>query len=288
MDMKTHLSRRSLLQLLAAGVAGGALLPRLAAARDSGNTPVRRIERIGLQLYTVRSAMAKDLEGTLAAIAAAGISELEFAGYYNKPATWWRDQMKSHGMTSPSTHIGLPKTDAGWEPHFTMARAMGHACVIVPSFGAEFRGDGGYQRLADRLNSSGELAKQAGLRVGYHNHAVELAPQASGPNGLEILLANTDPKLVDFELDLYWAVKAGHDPLTMIVAHPNRFTYCHVKDAGPAPELAMMDVGAGTMDFKTIIAAGRKVGLKHWYIEHDAPKDALASIAASAAALKKL
>lgn len=288
MDMTTHLSRRSLLQLLAAGVAGGALLPRLAAARDSGNTPVRRIERIGLQLYTVRSAMARDLEGTLAAIAAAGISELEFAGYYNKPATWWRDQMKSHGLTSPSTHIGLPKTDAGWEPHFTMARAMGHACVIVPSFGAEFRGDGGYQRLADRLNSSGELAKQAGLRVGYHNHAVELAPQASGPNGLEILLANTDPKLVDFELDLYWAVKAGHDPLTLIAEHPGRFTYCHVKDAGPAPELAMMDVGAGTMDFKTIIAAGRKVGLKHWYIEHDAPKDALASIAASAAALKKL
>ena len=284
----TALSRRRALKLLAAGVAGGSLLPRLAAAGERHNTEARRIERIGLQLYTVRSAMAKDLEGTIAAIAAAGITELEFAGYYNKPATWWRVLMKSHGMTAPSTHIGLPKTDAEWEPHFVMAKAMGHTCVIVPSFGAEFRGDGGYKRLADRLNSSGALAKKSGLRIGYHNHDAEFAPQASGPNGFEILAANTDPKLVDFELDLYWAVKAGQDPLKIIAAHPQRIAYCHVKDAGPAPERSMMDVGAGTIDFKTIIQAGRKVGLKHWFIEHDAPKDALASIAASAAALKKL
>ncbi|MBL0171125.1 MAG: sugar phosphate isomerase/epimerase [Gemmatimonadaceae bacterium] len=287
--METHtISRRNVLQMLAAGVAGGALLPRLATARAGTADEARRIERIGLQLYTVRTAMTKDLEGTIAAVAAAGITELEFAGYYNKPATWWRDLMKSHGMTSPSTHIGLPKTDAEWEPHFAMANGMGHDCVIVPSFGSEFRGEGGYKRLADRLNSSGELAKKAGLRMGYHNHDAEFAPQAVGTNGFEILVANTDPKLVDFELDLYWAVKAGQDPLKLIAAHPKRIAYCHVKDAGPAPELAMMDVGAGTIDFKTILKAARKVGLKHWYIEHDAPKDALASITASAAALKKL
>ena len=281
------LSRRAVLQMLAAGVTGSALLPRLARALRN-ESDARRIERIGLQLYTVRSAMNQDLEGTIAAIAAAGITELEFAGYYKKPASWWRDVMKSHGMTSPSTHIGLPKTDAEWEPHFAMAKEMGHACVIVPSFGAEFRGEGGYQRLAARLNSSGEMASKVGLRIGYHNHNAEFAPQASGPNGHEILLANTDPNLVDFELDLYWAVKAGQDPLKILAAHPNRFTYCHVKDAGPAPELAMMDVGAGTINFAQIIAAGRKVGLKHWFIEHDSPKDAVASVTASAAAMKKL
>ncbi len=288
MDTDTKaLSRRAALQMMAAGVAGGVLLPRLAAAREPASD-ARRIERIGLQLYTVRRSLTKDLEGTIAAVAAAGITELEFAGYYNKPAEWWRSTMSSLGMTSPSTHIGLPKTDAEWEPHFAMARAMGHACVIVPSFGAEFRGEGGYQRLADRLNSSGEMAKKAGLRMGYHNHNAEFAPQANGPNGFEILVANTDPTLVDFELDLYWAVKAGKDPLAIIAAHPNRIVYCHVKDSGPAPELAMMDVGAGTIDFKTIIAAGRKVGLAHWFIEHDNPADELASIAASAAALKKI
>ena len=290
MDMKTQLSRRSLLQLLAAGVAGGALLPRLAAARDSGGIPARRIERIGLQLYTVRSAMAKDLEGTLAAIAAAGITELEFAGYYNKPATWWREQMKSHGMTSPSTHIGLPKTDAEWEPHFTMAKAMGHACVIVPSFGAEFRGDGGYQRLADRLNSSGELAKKSGLRVGYHNHAVELAPQASGPNGLEILLANTDPKLVDFELDLYWAVKAGHDPRAITLDQRARTVGRTIVDHHHLDRRASLSQGPslsqGTVDRRAKIA--RVVEIDHDDGEqrgHDAPAPRAARGSALAIAL---
>ena len=132
------------------------------------------------------------------------------------------------------------------------------------------------------------MAKKFGLRIGYHNHNAEFAPQASGPNGFETLVANTDPKLVDFELDLYWAVKAGQDPIAIIEAHPKRIVYCHVKDAGPAPDLAMMDVGAGTLDFKKIIAAGKKKSLKHWYIEHDNPKDDIASITASAAAMKKL
>ena len=282
------LSRRAALQMMAAGVAGGALLPRLAAAASSDYSDARRIERIGLQLYTVRRAMQKDLEGTLAAIAAAGITEIEFAGYYSKPAEWWRAKMKELRMKSPSTHIGMPKTDAEWEPHFAMAKALDHDCVIVPSPSAEFRGDDGYKRLADRLNSSGEMAKKAGLRMGYHNHNAEFNPQATGSNGFEVLMANTDPKLVDFELDIYWAVKAGQDPLAIIAKHPKRIVYCHVKDAGPAPDLAMLEVGAGTIDFKKIIAAGRKVGLKHWYIEHDNPKDDVASITASAAAMKKL
>lgn len=277
---------RNTLALLAAGAASGAVLPRMLEAAE----PVRRrINHIGLQLYTVRSAMTKDLEGTIAAIAKAGITELEFAGYYNKPADWWQGLMKQHGLTSPSTHIGLPKTDAEWEPQFTMAKQMGHEWVIVPSFGAEFRGEGGYKRLADRLNSSGAMAKKFGLKMGYHNHNAEFAPGANGgQNGMEILMANTDPALVDFELDIYWCVKAGQDPLAFINAHPKRIACVHVKDAGPAPEIAMMDVGAGTIDFKKIIDTARKVGLKHWFIEHDNPGDAIASITASAAAMKKL
>jgi sugar phosphate isomerase/epimerase len=273
--------------MLAAGAAAGALLPQLAEAAVTDDAR-RRIAHIGLQLYTVRSAMTKDLEGTIAAVAKAGITELEFAGYYNKPAEWWHGIMKQHGLTSPSTHIGLPKTDAEWEPLFTMAKAMGHEWVIVPSFGAEYRGDGGYKRLSDRLNSSGEIAKKFGLKMGYHNHNAEFAPIAGGQNGMEIMMANTDPALVDFELDIYWCVKAGQDPLAFINAHPKRIACVHVKDAGPAPEIAMMDVGAGTIDFKKLLDAGRKVGLKHWYIEHDNPADAMASITASAAAMKKL
>ncbi len=286
----TGISRRTALRLLASGVAGSALLPHLGVAANGAlaSAAVPRIGQIGLQLYTVRAAMAKDLGGTLAAIAAAGITELEFAGYYNQSAQWWRDTMRTHGMTSPSTHIGLPKTDAEWAAHFAMSTAMGQRWVIVPSVGSEFRTPDGYKRLADRLNSGGALAKAAGLRMGYHNHDFEFRALDSGTDGLSILLTNTDPSLVDFELDLYWAVKAGQDPLALINAHPSRFVCCHVKDAGPAPERAMMNVGSGTINFKQILKAGRKHGLKHWFIEHDAPADPLASIAASAAAMKKI
>ncbi len=279
------LTRRSALQLLVAGVAGGTLMPRLEALA-AATAP--RIERIGLQLYTVRSALTKDLEGTIAAIAAAGVTELEFAGYYNKPPEWWRELMGRHRLTSPAAHTQLPRTDADWAPQFATAKAMGQQWVIVPSVGGDYRSLDGFKRLADRLNSGGALAKAEGLRMGYHNHDFEFAPLEGGTHGLAILLANTDPSLVDFELDLYWAVKGGQDPLAMIAAHPGRFACCHVKDAGPAPERAMMEVGAGTIDFKTILAAGRKAGLKHWFIEHDNPKDALASVAASAAAMKTL
>ena len=291
MDINTKdMSRRSVLQWLAAGVAGSALLPKLARASVSGTETDarRRIEHIGLQLYTVRNAMAKDLEGTIAAVAATGITELEFAGYYNKRAGYWRALMKKHGLTSPSTHSGLPATDALWAPQFEMAKAMGHEWVIVPFVGNDMRGADGFKKLADRLNSGAALAKKAGLRFGYHNHDFEFAPLPSGGTGYDYLLANTDASTVDFELDLYWAVKAGQDPLKLFDAHGKRIVCCHVKDAGPAPAREMMSVGAGTIDFKTILAKGRKMGLKHWYIEHDEPKDAMASITASAAAMKKL
>jgi sugar phosphate isomerase/epimerase len=91
---------------------------------------------------------------------------------------------------------------------------------------------------------------------------------------------------VKLELDLYWAVKAGHDPLAIMKQHAGRVVCCHVKDAGPAPERTMRDVGAGTLDFKTLLAAGRGYGLRHWFIEHDQPADPLASVTASAAAMR--
>lgn len=296
MSTPTHpLSRRAAVQWLAAGVASTALGPSLVRATsrfsDDGavsDTAARRIQRIGLQLYTIRAALAKDLEGSITAVAASGITELEFAGYYDKPAAWWKNIMQSHGLSSPSAHIGLPKTDAEWAPHFDMSKTLGQSWVIVPFVGGEFRSADGFKRLADRLNSGGALAKAAGLRMAYHNHDFEFAALPDGGNGMTTLLKNTDPALVDFELDLYWAVKAGQDPLVLLRDHPQRFVCCHVKDAGPAPDRAMMEVGRGTIDFKTILATGRKVGLKHWFIEHDAPKEPLASIAVSAAALKRI
>jgi len=281
-------TRRNVLRLLAAGVGGGALLPSLAHAMDMGRPATARLDRIGLQLYTVRSALAKDIEGTIAAIAKVGITELEFFNPFGKDGAWWRELLTRHGLTAPAAHEGLPRTDDGWGPVFERAQAIGHKLVIVPSSSMEYRGSrANWQRLAARLNAAGEKAKAAGLEFGYHNHDYEFAP-VEGTTGYDIITSETDASLVKLELDLYWAVKAGQDPMALMKKWPGRVVAVHVKDAGPAPERVMLDVGKGTIDFKSLIATGRTQGLRHWFIEHDNPADPIASITASAAALKAL
>ncbi|MEN9509294.1 MAG: hypothetical protein RLZZ621_1857, partial [Gemmatimonadota bacterium] len=113
----------------------------------------------------------------------------------------------------------------------------------------------------------------------------EFAP-VDGVTGYDILAESSDPALVKLEVDLYWAVKGGRDPLSIVSRWPGRVVACHVKDAGPPPEHAMRDVGAGTIEFPRILAAGRAAGLRHWFIEHDNPADPVASVTASAAVMK--
>lgn len=279
------MSRRTAMRNIGLGLGAAWCWPVAAKALAAEMVP--RIERIGLQLYTVRSALARDLEGTLAAIAQAGITELEFAGYYGKTDRWWRDTLQRYQLAAPATHEGLPATDDGWTAIFDRALAIGHRFVIVPFAGAEFRGTrANWQRLAARLNQGALQAKAVGLQFAYHNHDFEFQP-VEGTTGFDILSTETDPALVKLELDLYWAVKGGQDPLALFSRWPGRIVCCHVKDAGPLPERRMLDVGAGTIDFAAILRHGRAAGLQHWFIEHDAPTDPLASIRASAAAMKR-
>lgn len=282
----TTFTRRDFVRLLAAGVAGGSLLPYIAHADASPSLP--RIDRMGLQQYTVRRALAKDIEGTIAAIAKVGITELEFFDPFGKDVAWWTALLGKYNLTAPSSHEGLPTTDEAWGPIFDRAHGMGHTLVVVASAGHEYRGSkANWMKLADRLDKGAAKAKAAGLQFAYHNHDYEFAP-VDGTTGYEILTTNTDVNAVKLEMDIYWTVKAGQDPLALMKRWPNRIVAVHVKDAGPAPERKMMDVGAGTIDFKTLLATGRKQGLRYWFIEHDDPIDPIASVAASAAALKNL
>ncbi|MBL0937919.1 MAG: sugar phosphate isomerase/epimerase [Gemmatimonadaceae bacterium] len=288
-DSQKAWTRRDVMRMLAAGVTGSALLPTLTrAASFAGSDESSRIERVGLQLYTVRSALSKDIEGTMAAVAKAGITEVEFFNLFGKDAAFWREQLSRNGLTAPAAHEGLPNTDDGWDPIFERANVIGHKVVFVPFVGNEYRGTrANWQRLAERLNIAASRAKAAGLEFGYHNHDFEFAA-VEGTTGYDILTTETDRSLVKLELDLYWAVKAGQDPMALLKKWPGRVVAFHVKDAGPPPERAMLDVGKGTIDFKSLIAQGRKQGLRHWFIEHDNPTDPIASITASAAALKAL
>ncbi len=112
----------------------------------------------------------------------------------------------------------------------------------------------------------GESCREAGLRFGYHNHDFEFET-IDGQIPFDVLLDETDPGLVDFELDLFWITKGGEDPLRYFERYPGRFTLCHVKDMAAGGE--MVDVGAGGIDFAAIFARAEQAGLKHFFVEHD-------------------
>ncbi|MES2525317.1 MAG: sugar phosphate isomerase/epimerase [Gemmatimonadota bacterium] len=287
-DRSRGIARRDALRLLAVAAAG-TLLPRLAGA-GSASTAVasRRIERVGLRLHTVRAALRADIPGTLAAVADAGVHEVEFSEYLNKPAPWWRALLREHGLTAPAAHAVMPATDAGWAPLFAHARTMQHNWIVVPGTATRARNVAErWKRLAARLNQAAKLGARAGINVAYHNGEIDFSGLGS-TSGYEILMAETDPSLVDFELDIFSAMRAGQDPLVMLDRWRGRFTSCHLRDMGPAPARRAMDVGAGTIDFASILEKGRPAGLRHWFIDTADAADPIASVRASALAMTGL
>jgi len=158
----------------------------------------------------------------------------------------------------------------------------------VPYLGDKLRATADdFKLVADKLNKAGEIGKAAGLKLGYHNHDFEFKP-VGGVVLYDVLLKETDPALVDFELDLYWAVRAGLDPIKLIEAHPRRFTMWHIKDMDKAQPEHNTEVGAGSIDFKKIFQHAKTSGLKHIFMEQEYfAIDAYQSITQSAAYMKK-
>ena len=245
------------------------------------------VDRVGVQLYTLRSALEKDLDGTLARVAAIGYSEVETAGFHGKSAAEFRRILDAHGLRAPSAHIPLgdirDKTDAT----LADATAIGAQYVVLPWLEPGQRTMETYRSVVDVLNRVGQSAKRAGLRMAYHNHDFELET-VEGVRPLDMLLERTDPELVSFELDLYWVTKAGADPLDYFTRFPGRFHMVHVKDSAGPPAHEMTDVGRGSIDFGRIFARREQAGIRHYFVEHDNPADPLASIATSYAALRAL
>ncbi len=288
----SRVSRRSVLQSLTAVCAGLVSLPTAVRALERRadhlvETGMRR-PPIGLQLYTVRTLMARDVSGTLAAIAAAGVREVEFAGYHDLAPSAMAQLLSTHGLSAPAAHVPIPSSISGWTPALDAAQALGHRWLVVPWVGNDVRASlDGWRKLADQLNEAGQLASSRGVRVAYHNHDFEFRT-TDGRIAYDVLLERLDPRVVDLELDLYWAVKAGQDVPALLAKHPGRFPLWHLKDAGAPPEREMLDVGAGTINFGALFAHADASALKHAFIEHDQPKDPLASVQASAAALQRL
>jgi sugar phosphate isomerase/epimerase len=276
-------NRRTFLQRTAAGLAG------LGLPRPAGGFPrLSGLDRIGVQLYTVRDAVERDLEGTLTRVAAIGYQEVEFAGYAGRTAAQVRDAVRRAGLSAPSAHVPLADLGPGWNRILDDAHTVGHRYLVIPWLDEKQRPNlDAYRRIADRLNRAGEAASRAGLRLAYHNHDFEFTPME---NRLpyDVLLESTDPGYLQLELDLYWITKGGQDPLAYFARWPGRFRLVHVKDSAGPPEHHMADVGAGTIEWARIFAHRKQAGIEHFFVEHDDPPNPFASIAASHAYLKDL
>jgi sugar phosphate isomerase/epimerase len=265
---------------------GSSLACAHSTAAAAGSSAVRNpnsfsLSNVGLQLYTVRDAMGKDLDGTLAAIAASGYHLVETAGLYGRSAADLRAAFDKHGIRTTSGHYPLADQEASPETVFTTAKTLGQEYVVVPWLDPSLRTAETFGSLPSRLNKLGEQAKAQGLKTAYHNHDFEFEKYGGTTTVLERLLANTDPALVSFELDGYWAFKAGSAPADLVARYPGRFTMVHLKDSTAAPEKAFADVGHGVIDMPRFIAAAQRNGLRYAFVERDVAPDPLASIKAS-------
>lgn len=228
-----------------------------------------KLDRIGIQLYTVRREFGNDADGTLARLAKIGFKEVEFAGYPQGTAHAVRAMLGRHGLTAPSSHVGLSAIRGDWDRTLDQAATIGQRYVVVPSVPSNQRQTlDDWKRLAALFNRGGETARAKGIQLAYHNHDFEFVPiEQRVP--YDLLLAETDPQLVALELDLYWMTKAGHDPLTWFARWPGRFPLVHVKDMDATPLRSFAAVGKGTIEFARIFRQAKQAGMKHFFYEQD-------------------
>ncbi|MDB2483319.1 sugar phosphate isomerase/epimerase [Gammaproteobacteria bacterium] len=276
----TGLSRRTFLTrsaLVAGGIAGSSLFPFAASAQS------RRVDNIGLQLYTLRKELAEDFDGTLARVAELGFKEMEFAGYYGRSAAQIKTALETNGLVSPAAHIQWAAIRDNLQAEIDRAVGIGQRYIVIPYLQENERTLDHYKRLIDTLNSAGEACRDAGLKIAYHNHDFEF-DTVDGVVPYDLLLKETDPDLVDMELDLFWIAYAGADPLAYIKDHSGRFSMLHVKDL--SADRKMTAVGEGAIDFEAIFAHADTGGFKHYFVEHDNPIDAFDSVTTSIASVR--
>lgn len=245
-----------------------------------GGLPVAGAKRkhLGVQLYSVRGDMDKNPLETLKKVAAIGYREVEGAGYndgkfYGYAPQAFAKLLKSLGLSMPSGHFTLATehlqgnalTDV-WKKGIDAAAAVGQRYLISPWVKEEDRAPERMKRLVEGFSIAAEAVKAAGMQFAYHNHDFEFKP--FGDQLLyDYILKQTDPALVKMQLDLYWVVYAGQDPVEWFKRHPGRFPLYHVKDMAKTARRETIEVGAGSIDFAQIFRHDQVAGVKHYVVE---------------------
>jgi sugar phosphate isomerase/epimerase len=226
-------------------------------------------------------------------VAKIGYKEVEFAGMFAKlpdftPAPKHAlEVLKANGLTAPATHVPYTAlSPANWPKVIEASEIVGNKYIVNPSIDRELaKTADGWKKAAETFNRAGKESMRSGIHLGYHNHVEEFKP-VDGKLPYDILLTECDPKLVVMEMDLGWAHKAGADPLAYFAKYPGRFPLVHVKDFDKDGN--MTEVGKGVIDWKAIFAKADLGGIKHYFVEHDDPKDPFASAQTSYEYLEKL
>ena len=259
----------------------------------------KKQQLIGLQLYTLRNVMGKDIPGTIAKVAEIGYTSVEPFGYasgkyFGMSVEDFAAIFKQNNLKTPSGHYTmmdflLKGDEDQLKKTVADAAKMNHEFFVIPYLTDNLRTSlDDYKKLAVKLNRAGEEAKSAGMQLAYHNHDFEFKDWGDGKTGFEVLRTETDHKLVSFEMDMYWVSRAGHDPIELIKSNKGRFKLWHIKDMANTPQKEFTEVGSGVINYKEIFKYQKESGMKYFYVEQDQVKiPVYDSITQSLAYLKK-
>lgn len=258
-------NRRTFIKRITASALASMIIPETVWANPMKKT-------IGIQLYTIRDMVNKDFEGTLKILSGIGYNSVEAAGYgdrkfYNYEPKDYQKICNDYGILPLSSHSGINLENADTVIEDTVKAGMSY--LVLPSIPIEKRKTlDDYKHLADEFNLIGEKCKKSGLKFGYHNHAFEFE-KIEGRVPYDSLLENTDPELCFMQVDFYWMVYGGYDPLDYIQRYPGRFELWHVKDMDKTEKRESTEIGSGVIDFRRLFRKQKKSGMKYFFVEQE-------------------
>ena len=281
-----NMKRREFLQTTGFAASGIFLSSYLPSCKSASVSKEVR-DNFGLQLYTLRDVLPDDPKGVLKQVASYGYKQIEsyehskLGIFWGMKNTEFKTLMNDLGMKIVSSHCDINKD---FERKAAEAAEIGMQYLLCPYLGPQKKIDD-LKKFAETFNQKGEICKKNGIRFGYHNHDYGFV-QLEGQYPQDVLMQNTDKNLVDFEMDIYWVVTAGQDPIAWIDKYPGRFKLCHIKDrkkgATPSQRDVSVELGTGSIDFKKILIEADKKGMNYYFVEQEAYENTTPLAAAKA------
>ncbi len=239
-------------------------------------------QEIGLQLYSLRNEFKKDVPGTLAKIKEWKIKQIEGGGTYGLPVDEYKKLLQQNNLEMVSYGAGFDELEKNPQTVIDNAKAFGAKyimCAWVPHKEGEFSMDD-IKKAINVFSAAGKLMYENGLKLCYHPHGYEFLPYEKGTM-FDYMVKNTDPKYVNYEMDVFWVKHPGQDPVALLKKYPNRFLMLHLKDREPgtegnqngcAPDESNVVLGKGDVGIAAIMKEAKKIGIKHYFIEDESPK----------------